>query len=364
VSAPCNLPDYVERGGRQVWQPPYEAKTAQLLGMVFKGDTAKIDALLQRDLVLPAGGHVDYRCAHPHVAVVCAQFERIQSREDPDHDKGYIPEREVSIWCLAADMKADEKLVWYLPYVFTDNGPAVAAGREVYGYPKCQAGFDASYPSLFGPVDCKTAVSTYALATFGEDKEMKQLPVISVTRQAGIGVAPQKSANFQLQFGATLFGGPLQVATTLPSSTAPAASLKITTGGSAPPAMPSTGPPWVKPIIHAVTGAQISKDAGTLIGEMMRETTLVFLKQFRDVRCPTKACYQAITEAQISPHENASFDPLDAGLFAVTVEDHASHPIVSDLGLDASTPLKPEGVFEAKLDFDILTGQEVWRAHT
>jgi hypothetical protein len=31
---------------------------------------------------------------------------------------------------------------------------------------------------------------------------------------------------------------------------------------------------------------------------MAMNPTLVFLKQFRDVECPTKACYQAIVEAR------------------------------------------------------------------
>ena len=143
---PENLPDYVDRGGRQVWRPPYTASGAKLFGFVLEADSAAIDSLLHRDLNEPAGGAVDYRCAHPSVIVVFAAIEQLASGDPLDKQRGYMSELEVSVWCLAADVTAGSRLVWYLPYVFVDSGQAVASGREVYGYPKQIGLFEDDYP--------------------------------------------------------------------------------------------------------------------------------------------------------------------------------------------------------------------------
>jgi hypothetical protein len=89
----------------------------------------------------------------------------------------------------------------------------------------------------------------------------------------------------------------------------------------------------------------------------------VFLKQFRDVLCPTKACYQAIVEAPLAVHlSHANYVALPQNLFEITVEDWDSHPIASDIGVPAGQPIVPERAFHARLDFDIQLGEEVWRA--
>ena len=97
---------------------------------------------------------------------------------------------------------------------------------------------------------------------------------------------------------------------------------------------------------------------------MAMDPTLVFLKQFRDVECPTKACYQAIVEARldvdIALADANAFQLLEPAGFAVTVKSFASHPIEDELGIGA-TPVCT-AAFLASLNFKIQTGFEVWRA--
>jgi len=70
-----------------------------------------------------------------------------------------------------------------------------------------------------------------------------------------------------------------------------------------------------------------------------------------------------MVEAPLAIHVGgAGYAPLDPDRFDITIEDWASHPIATDIGVQASTALKPERVFRASLDFDIMLGQEVWRA--
>ena len=100
-----------------------------------------------------------------------------------------------------------------------------------------------------------------------------------------------------------------------------------------------------------------------MILEMIKNPTLVFLKQFRDVTCATKACYQAVVEAPLALRVGgAGYAPLNPDRFEITIEDWASHPIATDIGVEARKALTPERVFRASLDFDIMLGQEAWRA--
>jgi hypothetical protein len=361
---PADLPDYVERGGRQVWRPPYRARQAEIYGFVVAADADAIDAVLQRDLVVPAGGAVDYRCAHPHVVLTFAAIGQLASGDPVDELRGYLPERELSVWCLAADATTSpSRLVWYLPYVFTDSGQTVATGREVYGYPKQIGHFEAGYPGTLANQGT-TTVGALAIDPFSPASAAAPRPMVSAERLAG-AAAPVRTAATLLDELALVFPGGPQPSSTLPFGPPPQPSAVITPAAAPPPPGPQPVAPWVKPILDALEGRALSGDPADLIVDVVNNPTLVFLKQFRDVRCPTKACYQAIVEAPLSfDLLGATYTPLDPSQFAIAVEEWASHPIASDLGVQARTPLAPELAFHATVDFDIRLGQEVWRAPT
>ena len=74
---------------------------------------------------------------------------------------------------------------------------------------------------------------------------------------------------------------------------------------SAPPrrARASSVPAWAgRRVLDTLLGRGRIEGADDLIAEMIESPTLVFLKQFRDASCPTKACYQAIVEAPLAVH--------------------------------------------------------------
>ena len=92
---------------------------------------------------------------------------------------------------------------------------------------------------------------------------------------------------------------------------------------------------------------------------------VVFLKQFRDVECPTKACYQAVVEANINVVALHGANLRETAGQTVTVHQYDSHPLAHDLlGASATTTLPCEAAFTVDLDFVIDTGVEVWRAPT
>jgi len=360
---PGTLPTYVERTGRQVWRPPYRADAAQVVGLVVPADQQRLDALLQRDLVLPSGGALDYRSAHASVIVTFASIGRMCSGETPDSLRGYLPEKELSIWVLVADKTAGERLCWYLPYVFTDSGQTVATGREVYGYPKQIAAFDQAFPDgLLKGGD--TTVSALTIETFDPASCAYQRPVATVARKSGPGTAPPPPGKTWAEELLSWFPGGLSVDVDLPVTLSKAAAAIITTT-TGKPGGPGAPPPWLKPMLASLQGQPLTGDPDELAAAMLKNPTLVFLKQFRDAQCETKACYQAVIEAPIAVDPtNASFTPLDPAQFSVKLENWASHPIASDLGIPAATAVTPTRAFQASFSFGIQTGYEVWKAPT
>jgi hypothetical protein len=367
---PHHLPEYVELGGRQVWRPPYTARNAEVFGFVIKADRNALDGLLTKALVEPAGGAVDYRCAHDHIVVTFTRIERLASGDPPDSDGGYLPEKEVAVWCLAADALAGNRLVWYIPYVFTDSGQTVATGREVYGYPKQIGYFEEEYPNnlLHGG---DTTVEGLGIDFFGQDTESIRRPMISAVRHPGQPGEPEDAVvggtdydGFEFDAEFTTVFGELQVSAGLAFGPTPEPSLVITPADAPPPPRDPPAPPWSRRLLHAIHGR-----GGTveLIVDMVKNPTLVFLKQFRDVSCPTKASYQAVVEAPLAIRVGSAIPPyqiLRPERFSIGFADWASHPIASDLGVAAWAGLTPERAFRAQFDFDIMLGTEVWRAST
>lgn len=358
---PRNLPDYVECGGNQVWRPPYRARGVETFGFVLGCDRRAVDALLRRELVEPAGGAVDYRCAKDWMVVLFTKIESLTSAELPDSQRGYAPELEASIWCLVADVLAGERLVWYLPYVFVDSGSAMVSGREVYGYPKQLGVFGANFPGELESTG--TTVQAMAIETYGPEEEATLLPMISAAKLAGTGTDGGEVSFADLR---KFFEEDLQVAEDLPHGPDPELSGTITELGEPPSSQSAPGvPAWaVGGVLNTLSGRRLVKNPYDLIEAMVDEPTLVFLKQFHDASCPAKACYQAVVEAPlaIEPVATTAYEALDRSQFQIALHNYDSHPIASELGVPADTPLSPEAAFRASFGFDILLGLEVWRA--
>jgi hypothetical protein len=363
-----NLPRYVERGGRTVWQQPYRSSETQLLGLVLKADTQAIDAVLQRDLVAPSDGALDYRCVHPNVLVTFSRVEEMRSVDPPDALCGYIAEREVAIWCLVSDMTGGGRLLWHIPYIWTDTGQTVDSGREVYGYPKQLGYFDAAFDAvLTGPA--VTEMQSLAIEQFAPNACAEPLRMISLERKAGQpppGLFGPPADWIVNDLPGSPFPGNLQ-ANPFAQWDTPEPDVVITVDPDETPAAPSGKPAWAKtPILTADVAMPPPLPRGDVLGALVNNPTLVFLKQFRDVQCPTKACYQAIVEAPLSIAVGGtsapSFSPLDPSQFDVAIADWASSPVVSELGLGPAEQLQQvEAAFQARFSFDVLPGLEVWR---
>ena len=357
-----NMPDYVERGGQEVWRPPYSARAASLWGFVVKASKAAVDELLQRDFAGPTRGAVNYRCVHDNIVVAFADIAELASGDPVDSQRGYLREREVSVWCLAADPRARGQLVWYLPYVFADSGLAVASGREVYGYPKQAGTFDAKYPAQLVGGGTAT-VRALAMRTYGPGNAAEELAMISAKRQRGGGAGPAQTVSGVVDEIASWFEGGFATAGPKAVATGSRSSARILRLGAPPPAAEPPAPPWVKPALTEIEPMLAALEPLELILEMASSPTLAFLKQFRDVSCATKACYQAVVESRVAMTPGATLELLDESLYEVTLEDWSSHPIATELlGAPGRTTVAPLRAFHAEFGFDVQLGEEIWRA--
>jgi acetoacetate decarboxylase len=96
--------------------PPYEFRDAEQVSICFTADAAGLAALVPPGLeIADAPAQCEIRVCNYHWSVF-----------GPFHES----------YALVRVRDRDGSLYWYLPLIFTDNEAPLAAGRELWGYPK------------------------------------------------------------------------------------------------------------------------------------------------------------------------------------------------------------------------------------
>jgi hypothetical protein len=317
------MPIYVDRGGRQVLRPPISCKNVGVHGFMFEADLAALQRLCDRYLNQPSGGRLKYVPLVPRVIILCANAGKLQSVEPPDCKLGFMTEIDVAFWVPVTQVNPmpdgrHHKLTWFLPYIFVDNPLALTTGREVYGYPKELGTFEipqgVDNANLFG-------VNTYAWKTHGPDSRLELSPLFEVRR------TDQEPS-----------GGLKEVWDNLTDTIRSLIRLIFDTEGK-----------------FTLASLELIVDVFEYL--VTHEVPNVFLKQFRDVADPNRACYQAIVEARekVTDFRTAG---LLAGEYELTIFPFASHPIAADLGL-SSGPNEALAAWYVDFDFDLEKGKTI-----
>lgn len=330
-------PKFVERGGELVLRQPIACNRTRMYNFLVDADWNALVRLCDQSFRDPSGGAVVVRPIVPAVMVVAADIQHGCSRNPADSQKGWSKERDLGFWVPVArghfvDDDPDdtdpgkfvvEQIGWFQPYLFIDNPAAVFVGRETYGFQKAFARCDV--PSAPAHAS-RFAVETLVIDTFTPATEARVEELYRLERADG---------------GAL---GALQ------STTATFAELALeTTGRLARHFFGKSSLPM--PTWQLVKNLYASLKDGLV--------PMFFLRQFRDVAEPDRACYQAIIEAaaDLTAWRGGGF--LDEHV--LTIRACASHPIARDLGLP-SGPIETGFGFWADFDFDIGAGRELWRA--
>jgi hypothetical protein len=302
-SRDSSYPPYIERGGEQAFEQPYHLDDTKLFGFVLEGTAQNLQALCDKYLNQPANNQVKYHPASNSIILTFDSIGNITSPDRPDRQKGSFSEAgEVIVWILTQSKKG---LAWFIPYIFVNSSPAMVSGREVYGFPKKWGWFqlppDPRDPQIL-------TLETLAIQTFSPQSRATRQQLLEVKQIPGDYAST----------GSFINRNPLEILTEIVQSTIP-------------------------------------EIADLLQGEM----PVVFLKQFRDVQDGKKACYQAIVEAKVKLNKLYGVRPL-GHKFQVSVQNFDSHPLVTDLGIQAVQTAKV--ACWLNFDFSLENGTEIWKA--
>jgi hypothetical protein len=316
---------FIERGGDVVYAEPYLQTRARLFAFLVPADRQRIAALCNR--YLNWTGKYQFEPIVGHVALVFAGIDTTFSTDPRYIGRGTMSESDVSFWVpVRSSSPGAAPLSWFLPYVWVDNGIAMAAGREVYGFPKEVGALTIPPLPPPGRAPSPLAVDTDVIEAFG----------------APPAVGPD---------------GPRAVRRNVVSVVPGAAGT--------PPTMTGTIREALDGLLTRVLSDRADDAAiNWLLAAMKASVPMLFLKQFRDVGDGRRACYKALVQASSVP-SNLRGGGILPGTFDVTIRGYASHPIVRDLGL-GNDPREAtiHGCAGFFVDFDFLMerGVELFRA--
>jgi hypothetical protein len=310
------LPDYADHGvGFPVFRGPYLQKDARLAAFFFKSDTERLTTLCDQTLNVSGSFAYKYAPISSSLMLVFADM-LVSSRDERDAQVGLIPETEVSFWVLTAAMQKTRggyrphHLAWFLPYLFVDEGNAIATGREVFGFNKLAAQFQKperiQQPEFIADV--------LGFRVFGADCIAQREQLLELS--ASSSTASTQPSNFK--------------------------SLRNKVADE-----------LFQNIPDMMKGSVVEFSARFINDHI----PLVFLKQFRDAQYTQKACYQRLIEAplRVERFYQAGFFPEP---YTLNIASLASHPLAQNLGLNGAGQKSTLGAW-MQVDFVLKNGIEV-----
>ena len=311
------LPPLVITGNRIDPLGPLKATGVRLTSFAIPANRAKLQALLDKTFAAPSSGAIRYEPLGSHVLLGIAEISAIMATDPAEVNNGWSAEIDLGLWIPARRLDDGLFAMRFIPtYLFVDDSPAMAGGREVWGFPKQIGEFDFS-PQKKDPAAARTfKARTYVMPTFTPTSEAVWAPLAT----ARPTVAPN---------GGGFIGALEKLADRFFTHLADGA---------------------------ADVAVQVVKALGAA------PVTMAFLKQFPDAADPTKACYQAIIEAD-SRVLALRASGLTNDHYSVDISSYASLPFATELGIPAGPQTVGHGIW-VDFDFAMDLGREVWRAPT
>jgi uncharacterized protein with NAD-binding domain and iron-sulfur cluster len=325
------LPRYIETDGNQIAAPPIKIGVDVRM-FLLDADYASLRAICDTQLNLP-GSPVTYRPLGPFVVLYCSNVDNYPL-VDPI---GWVPEKDFGIWMPVVAGRTEgplfvaERILTYTPYIWVDNGVALIGGRTVFGFAK-QIG------AMTLPQDPKAraeyALETLVVPRYAPDSMAVQRRLLSVKRRDEGIFGELRDAWRTGENVIDAFRDKLSIAIQGGSGELPVPSIAL---------------------------------ARELIENVGRGMRMVFLKQFPDALDGSKACYQAIVEADVPITSQVEGGYL-RGDWEVEVHRYDSHRLVEGLGLKPRETLgdvaRCESIVQgwAKFEAVVQPGRVVYEA--
>ena len=312
------LPPLVITGNRIDALGPVQLQGVAMHSFCVGADRAKVQALLDKTFAAPSGGAVAYEAIGDKVFLSFAEISKLYAVDGVEKDHGVSSEIDVTIWVMARRLHDGLIALRWIPvYLFVDNGPAMASGREVWGFPKQLGRFDFSPSAANRGAARIFHVDGFVLSPFAATSETRWAPMIEVRPTASVKDSPQGGAIETLE------------------AFAEKALARLTDGF-----------------------ASIFGKLQTALGS--GAMTMAFLKQFPDAANPMTACYQGIIEAEARVTSLRGAGLTDDS-YRLRITSFDSQPFLAELGIAPDWQEVGQGVW-VDFDFELDLGAEVWRA--
>lgn len=185
------MPNFIPLPGDIVGAPPYRATGCLTQGLFLKGDLDAQQRFCDLALNGPAAGGLVFRAVTEMVLMTAIYVESLGSTNSADAGKGVMQEWDVGFWTAVRggrpDDEGDWKTYWLPSFLFVDSAAAMAAGREIFGYPKTVATFEGRGQERGDP---SATLIVQHFPRFGPGQRPVTEPLVRVTMDDPGGPAP------------------------------------------------------------------------------------------------------------------------------------------------------------------------------
>jgi hypothetical protein len=287
-------------------------------------ELAALQKICDRSLNEPSHGFLNYRPTTRYAVLTFQHLQGLHSTAPGSEGRGEHTYNEAAIWVMAvhrrADGSASDERAVLVPYIFADDGRAIATGREVYGYPKEYANVQIPFDERSR--DAYFAVKATAVPRFHEGAKAVAKEVLRCQRAGGALEAAQHIAQgVGEDLWSALRDGKVED-----------------------------------------TPLALMRDFIELL--LTKQMHLVFLRQMRALGGGAASDLQAIVGGLYDPVKVKCLRLLK-GRYELILPALDSHPIADDLGL-ALTDGKADILMgiEVDLGFTLQPGENLWPSRT
>lgn len=314
------MASYETYGGNFILPHPYEVKKVTGYGVALGGNKAKLKALVNAKLNPLANQSLRYHLVSSTVLFTFMRMGRMACAGHPE--MGSFSERELNVALLLVAVDGPSiRLVWYMPYLWLDSGPALIAGRDIYGFPKQSA--DVEIPHL----GQEAKFSATAEVLHRDDGQPAVLGVILSADRVARGVLRKRSMTTK-------------------------ANEALATLGT---------------FFHLDTGALAN--LGLTVPHLnLGSLKMVFMRQHPSISNCKRACFRSVAEVPFTVTLRSA--GLLAGSYQVSIPYHHSVKLAHELGIakDVLVPGKPgkdvtiraKAAYHMDFDFILGKGRDLW----
>lgn len=336
--APRTSP-FIRRGGSHTMPPPWIAKDVDMHAFYLRCDPQALQELCDRCLNRPSGNVFAFQPTTRYVMLTFQRFDDLHTTASGYENIGFVQENEAALWLFVSDRNGSrlpDGNDWsaFVPFMVTDDPIALLTGREVYGFPK-----------ELGAVSLTGGASPFSVEVHAFSSDDASQPIIR--RELIAMVRGEVSSE----------GGRIPVFTQKASA---AFEANVNPSSKPPLAAFENSMLAYNPALEEDLDPELLAMLKDLMDMLLRgRLDFVFLKEFRAISGGEFADSCSVAMAHQENMRIRSADILPPGK-RFRFMDFASHPLITDLGLErdtASGQVEVALAVNVRVDFDFMPGQ-------